>query len=135
MDTKLACDITFGDCDPAGIVFYPNTFRWMDAAFHARLRQFGGHEVLCKRLNAVGLGLVDASAQFRHPMRDGDRLEVRITSLEWSRRTLTVAYEGIVAATTTFEGREIRCLFSRTETGMVAADLSQLRAILEPENV
>ena len=24
--------IHFGDCDPAGIVFYPNFLRWMDAA-------------------------------------------------------------------------------------------------------
>ena len=24
--------IQWGDCDPAGIVFYPNFFRWMDAA-------------------------------------------------------------------------------------------------------
>ncbi|MEY8828499.1 acyl-CoA thioesterase [Sedimentitalea sp. XS_ASV28] len=135
MCTELTFEITFGDCDPAGIVFYPNIFRWMDAAFHAHLRQFGGHEVLCKKLNAVGFGLVDASAQFRHPMRDGDRLEVRIMSLEWSRRTLTVAYEGTIAATTTFLGKEVRCLFSRSETGMVATDLSQIRMLLEPGNV
>jgi len=24
--------VEFGDCDPAQIVFYPNYFRWMDAA-------------------------------------------------------------------------------------------------------
>ena len=24
--------VEFGDCDPAGIVFYPNYLRWMDAA-------------------------------------------------------------------------------------------------------
>ena len=24
--------VEFGDCDPAGIVFYPNFLRWMDAA-------------------------------------------------------------------------------------------------------
>src|SRR5437867_2418431 len=27
-----AVDVQFGDCDPAGIVFFPNFCRWMDAA-------------------------------------------------------------------------------------------------------
>lgn len=27
-------DVQFGDCDPAGIVFFPNYSRWMDAASH-----------------------------------------------------------------------------------------------------
>ena len=26
--------VQFGDCDPAGIVFFPNFSRWMDAASH-----------------------------------------------------------------------------------------------------
>ena len=25
-------DVHFGDCDPAGIVFFPNFSRWMDAS-------------------------------------------------------------------------------------------------------
>jgi acyl-CoA thioesterase FadM len=24
-------DVTWGDCDPAGIIFYPNYFRWIDS--------------------------------------------------------------------------------------------------------
>jgi len=31
-ETVAGCRIEFGDCDPAGIVFYPNFQRWMDAA-------------------------------------------------------------------------------------------------------
>ena len=26
------CQVHWGDCDPAGIIFYPTYFRWMDAA-------------------------------------------------------------------------------------------------------
>ena len=29
-----ALRIEWGDCDPAGIVFFPNYSRWMDAASH-----------------------------------------------------------------------------------------------------
>ena len=28
----LSVTVEFGDCDPAQIVYYPNFFRWMDAA-------------------------------------------------------------------------------------------------------
>lgn len=128
-------EITFGDCDPAGIVFYPNTFRWMDATFHALLRPHGGHAALCAKLDAKGLGLVDASAKFRSAMRDSDRLELRITSMDWSRRSVAIGYEGRVGDAATFDGREVRCLFTEVDGGIVAADLSALRAMLEPLNV
>lgn len=134
-DMTHAIQISFGDCDPAGIVFYPNNFRWMDATFHAFLNGFGGHEAMCRQLGALGFGLVDASAKFRHPMRNGDLLDLRLTALDWSSRTLSVSYAGQVGGKTTFEGREVRCLFMRAETGIVAADIAPLRALLEARDV
>lgn len=128
-------DVTFGDCDPAGIVFYPNIFRWMDASFHSLLRVHGGHSELCEQLGAVGLGLVDAAAQFKNPIRDGDRLNMHIGIEEWSDRTFTLHYEGRLEDRLAFAGREIRCLFKRTQQGIVAANLAQLREILESPNV
>ncbi|MFV0244713.1 MAG: acyl-CoA thioesterase [Qingshengfaniella sp.] len=129
----LTVQVTFGDCDPAGIVFYPNMFRWMDAAFHAVIQPFGGHDVLCSQLQAIGVGLVDASAQFHHPMRHGDTLEIAVTIEQWARRTLTLSYRGTVGQTHCFTGREVRCLFKRGETAMVAADLQPLRDILDKD--
>ncbi len=29
---SLPCQVHWGDCDPAGIIFYPTYFRWIDAA-------------------------------------------------------------------------------------------------------
>ena len=47
--------VSFGDCDPAEIVFYPNFFRWVDRCFHEMLRQrLGGHARLCRDLGAQG---------------------------------------------------------------------------------
>jgi 4-hydroxybenzoyl-CoA thioesterase len=132
--TVLTKNISFGDCDPAGIVFYPNMFRWMDAAFHDLLRPYGGHTAICAQFDAVGLGLAEASARFRQPMRDGDQLELRVEISEWSRRSLTLMYEGTVAGATTFSGREVRCLFVSAEKGIVAADLAPLRALLEADD-
>ena len=35
------CQVHWGDCDPAGIIFYPTYFRWMDAAAWALLDAVG----------------------------------------------------------------------------------------------
>jgi len=86
--------VSFGDCDPAGIVYYPNIFRWLDATFHVQLRPFGGHGAVCAQLGSVGLGLVDVSAQFRSPLRDGDHLTILPRFAQWGRKTLTLEYEG-----------------------------------------
>ena len=44
--------IEWGDCDDAGIVFYPNYFRWFDNAFHHLLRQCGiGQRILVERFD------------------------------------------------------------------------------------
>ncbi len=34
-------EVGWGDCDPAGIVFYPNFYRWFDACSHALLTARG----------------------------------------------------------------------------------------------
>jgi 4-hydroxybenzoyl-CoA thioesterase len=39
--TQFRVTIQFGDCDPAGIVFYPNFQRWMDAASLSFFMQCG----------------------------------------------------------------------------------------------
>jgi 4-hydroxybenzoyl-CoA thioesterase len=127
----LMIDISFGDCDPAGIVFYPNAFRWMDAAFHHHLRGYGGHSHICETLGAVGLGLVDASAKFRKPMRDGDRLELSLEISEWTTRSFTLLYKGTVEGANTFTGHEVRCLFTRSDAGIAAGEISALKALLE----
>lgn len=125
--------VSFGDCDPAGIVFYPNTFRWMDATFHDFLRGHGGHAVICDQLNAKGLGLVDSSAQFRSPMRDGDLLSIQMTIAEWGRKTVTVTYEGQIEDRVAFSGKEVRCVFIPTPNGLVAGDMSALQSILRAD--
>ena len=122
--------ISFGDCDPAGIVFYPNAFRWTDATFHDFLRGFGGHAEICEKVGAIGLGLIDASVQFRSPMRDGDELAIRLIAREWGRKTLTMRYEALVGERLAFSLAEIRGLFKETPKGITAGEMATLKAIL-----
>jgi len=122
--------VSFGDCDPAGIVFYPNMFRWMDAAFHDYLRQFGGHGQICKALGAIGIGAMNANANFRSPLRDGDVLDIDVSVGGSRNKSLEVSYTGLVGERLAFEGSERRALFVRSERGFSAAVTAPLLEIL-----
>lgn len=115
-------------------MFYPNILRWCDAAFHTHLRPAGGHAVLCEKFQAEGIGLVESTARFQSPLHDSDLLEIDTGISDWGRRTLTVTHKGSVGGRAAFEVREVRCLFKATETGMVAAEVGDLRAVLETGN-
>lgn len=127
----LTVDVTFGDCDPAGIVFYPNIFRWVDAAFQKYLRPIGGHRAVEEEFGSLGLGLADAQAQFRSTIREGDLLDVTLSVEKWSGRSVTLRYEGRVGDRLAFEAREVRCLFIRREKAIVAGEIGALRQRIE----
>lgn len=129
----LDIDISFGHCDPAGIVYYPNHMRWFDRCFHAYLAQrAGGHAALCARLDAVGLGLMDMGARFLAPAYDGDRMRLEMRFAEWSRRALRIEYTGLIKGQTTIEGFEVRGLFVQRDGRMRAGDMRAVQDILAP---
>ena len=35
--TRMQRTVEWGDCDPAGIIFYPTYYRWMDAVSYTHL--------------------------------------------------------------------------------------------------
>ena len=121
--------VTFGDCDPAGIVFYPHVYAWFDRAFHDFLRGFGGHAALCARLNGIGLGLVEASARFLRPLRDGDEMTIILTVESFGRKTVSLVYRIAVQGEIAVEGREVRALLRRSGDAIVAADIEELKAL------
>ncbi len=48
-------EVEWGDCDPAGIVFYPNFYAWFDASSHALLDALGfSHALLRERFSIIG---------------------------------------------------------------------------------
>ena len=59
-------DVQFGDCDPAGIVFFPNFSRWMDEASLAFFMAQGvpPWRVLAKTRNIHGTPLLESHTRF-----------------------------------------------------------------------
>jgi YbgC/YbaW family acyl-CoA thioester hydrolase len=84
--------LQWGDCDPAGIIFYPTYFRWFDAATWGMFAQAGYH---AKRMRAEhrALPLVAADCEFRNPAEQEDLCEVRSRIARWGGKSFTVRHE------------------------------------------
>jgi YbgC/YbaW family acyl-CoA thioester hydrolase len=90
--SHFACQVHWGDCDPAGIIFYPTYFRWMDAACWA---MFAGAGFDAKRMRAehLAMPLVSADCQFLYPAEQGDQCEVRSRIDRFGGRSFVVLHE------------------------------------------
>lgn len=122
--------ISFGDCDPAGIVYYPNYFRWMDRTFHAFLEGHGGHRALCARLGSRGFGLVETNVAFRSPGQEGQRIRYHLDRIDWAGRTFEVHFRVTEDERLLLEGFERRGVFVDRDGRIRAGDVAPLRAAL-----
>ncbi|MBM3486678.1 MAG: acyl-CoA thioesterase [Alphaproteobacteria bacterium] len=114
LKTRLKTKVEWGDCDPAGQMFYPNYFRYVDAATHHLLETAGiGIPALMREFAIMGLPLVDAQLSFKARSRWGARIEVESTIVEWRRKTLVVGHRIWNGDVVAVEGREIR-VWART---------------------
>lgn len=88
----LPCQVHWGDCDPAGIIFYPTYFRWMDAATWALWDSVG---YTAKRMKAeqLAMPLVAADCRFIAPAEQGDRCEVHSRVTRFGGKSFVVAHE------------------------------------------
>jgi 4-hydroxybenzoyl-CoA thioesterase len=93
---RFACEVYWGDCDPAGIIFYPTYFRWMDAATWAFLAAVG-YDAKRMREEHLAMPLVAADCQFLSPAKHGDRCEVRSRIARFGGASFVVAHEVVRA--------------------------------------
>ncbi len=75
--------VGWGDCDPAGIVFYPRFHAWMDNVSHVLAREMGipRESMIPPGVELLGFPVVGTQAQYVAPARMDDILEVRT----WAR--------------------------------------------------
>ncbi len=87
-------EIQFGDCDPAGIVYYPNYFRFFDNATAALLSAaFGMHKRHWVEQYAIlGIPMIDTGATFTKPSRFGDVVEIRSQITDLGRTSFGVRH-------------------------------------------
>jgi 4-hydroxybenzoyl-CoA thioesterase len=77
--------VEWGDCDPAGIVFYPRYFAMFDASTAALFAAATGMTKfqMLRHYAIAGIPMVDTRASFKRPSRFGDviRIQTRVAAL------------------------------------------------------
>jgi 4-hydroxybenzoyl-CoA thioesterase len=124
--------VEFGDCDPAQIVFYPNFFRWFDAASRHYFIAAGVPlwSELERTTGIIGTPLVDASARFLRPATYGDAIEVETTIEEWRGKSFVMKHTLRRGDEVLAEGQEVR-IFARRHPD----DAKRIQAVTAPDSI
>jgi 4-hydroxybenzoyl-CoA thioesterase len=102
--------IVWGDCDPAGIVFYPRYFEMFDASTTKLFERALGMTKyqFTKHFDAVGYPMVDTRARFLIPNRFGDDVIFETTIAKFGRSSFDVHHRIIKEGELSVEGFETR---------------------------
>ena len=115
--------VEFGDCDPAKIVWFPNFFRWVDAASRHFFIECGvpTWAETEKTIGVIGTPLVDTKAKFIATATYGDTLEFHTRIAEWRTKSFVQAYRVMRGADAIMECEEVRIFAGAREGGGIRA--------------
>jgi len=126
--------VGWGDCDPAGIVFYPRFYAWMDTVSHVLAREMGipRESMIPPGTDMLGFPVVGTQAEYLSPARMDDVLEVRTWVSRVGRSSLSLRHEIVRVDDEAGEellvrGREDRVFIGRDERGALKS-----RELTEP---
>ncbi len=117
-------DVLFGDCDPAGIVFFPNFLKWMDASSLNFFMQCGlpPWREWREPEHMIGTPLIEIQTRFHRPATYGQTLTIHTGISEFSRKTFTHVHRVMRGEELICEGTEVRAFCTRDPaTGTVKA--------------
>lgn len=101
--------IEWGDCDPAGIVYFPRYFEMFDACTCALFERAGlVKRDMLKTYDIAGIPVVDMKARFMIPSRFGDDVVVESAVSKWGNSSFVVRHrllKGVTLAIECFETR------------------------------
>jgi len=102
--------VSWGDCDPAGIVFNPRFFHMFDTSTWALFSEALGVPV--PKINAtyglLGIALVDVKANFMKPAKFGDTIEIASHVKEFRKSSFVVEHKVTINGELAIEGEETR---------------------------
>ena len=107
--------VEWGDCDPAGIVFYPRYFAMFDASTAALFAAVSGMTkfAMTRHYGVVGFPMVDTRAKFMIPSRYGDVIRIRTQVTELRRSSFDISHIILRDKAVAVEGFETRVWVAR----------------------
>jgi 4-hydroxybenzoyl-CoA thioesterase len=107
--------IEWGDCDPAGIVFYPRYFAMFDHSTTMLITAASGlskYELL-QKYDFAGYPMVDTRARFMIPCRFGDDVTIDSSFTKIGRSSLDIEHRMYKKGDLCLEGFETRVWVGR----------------------
>jgi len=106
--------IEWGDCDPAGIVYFPRYFEYFDQCTAGIFEAIGYRKpALLQTYDFAGFPVVDVHANFRVPSKFGDDVVVHTRIPEWGRSSFKVHHRLMKGDALGVEGFETRVWVAR----------------------
>jgi len=117
LTNRKSIHVEWGDCDPAGIVYYPRYFAYFDNCTAALFEAAGlpKHQML-KSYDIVGIPMVDTRARFFAPSKFGDDIVVESQIAEWHRSSFDVEHKVFRGDVLAVECSETRVWAARSKT-------------------
>jgi 4-hydroxybenzoyl-CoA thioesterase len=124
--------VQFGDCDPAGIVFFPNFNRWMDQASLAFFMAQGipPWRELVKTRGIIGTPLLEIHTKFIKTATYGETLDIHTSIDQWAAKTFRQRHVVKRGDTLICEGTEVRAFCIRDPENP-----DRIKAIPVPEDL
>jgi 4-hydroxybenzoyl-CoA thioesterase len=124
--------VLFGDCDPAGIVFFPNFSKWMDGASLHFFMQCGlpPWRELVKTRGIIGTPLLEINTKFMRPATYGETLQVHTSVQEWRDKVFIQKHVVQRGSDVLCEGLETRAFCIKHPD-----DPGRIKAIPVPEDI
>jgi 4-hydroxybenzoyl-CoA thioesterase len=101
--------IEWGDCDPAGIVYFPRYFEMFDACTAELFENAGLPKAeMIAKYNIIGIPVVDLRADFSMPSKYGDNVTIETSILSWKVSSFSIEHrlmKGPMLAVAGFETR------------------------------
>lgn len=124
-------DIHFDDCDPAGIVFFANHFRFCHEAMEAFFGQVPDRYTGLVLKRRIGFPAVQAHAEYKAPLKYGDGMRIEVTLERVGNSSASFRYlmyrtsDGTLAAEV-----KTTCVHAALETYTSTPFTDDLRALL-----
>ncbi|CAM5202354.1 4-hydroxybenzoyl-CoA thioesterase [Castellaniella defragrans] len=118
--------VEWGDCDPAGIVYYPRYFSMFNASTGQMLEVAMGcrESEIFRRFGVIGIPMVETRANFKRPSAYGDRLRIHTGLKRFGRSSFEVLHWIFRDETLLAEGYEKR-VWAERDPGAAARIVSK----------
>ena len=130
LTNRRTVHINWGDCDPAGIVYYPRFFEWFDESTAALFEAAGLEKWGMVRGKGIVIPMVDTRSRFMIPSRFGEDVVIESSITRFGRASFDVHHKLL-------KGEELaaECFETRVWTSMEPHGTMQFKAVEIPQEV